>query len=97
VVRRTPGVSEFNRSRSLRKIAPDRFLRSRRVFKNARWIDQLFPLHVLDHPERHEITPPQIAYFDKRPRPGELTSRPERASDCCRSWANSRLPAACQT
>jgi hypothetical protein len=45
-------IEEFNRSEKFRKIAVDRFLRSRRVFKSARWIDQIYLLHVLDHPER---------------------------------------------
>ena len=44
-------VREFNSSQPVRKLARDTFLRSRRVFKNAVWLDQIFLLHVLDHPE----------------------------------------------
>jgi hypothetical protein len=43
-------VNEFNSSHRMRKIEIDRFLRSRRIFKQARWIDQIYLLHVLDHP-----------------------------------------------
>jgi hypothetical protein len=40
----------------MRKLARDTFLRSRRVFKNAVWLDQIFLLHVLDHPEVQPAT-----------------------------------------
>lgn len=43
-------VDEFNHEHSMRKIDADRFLRWRRIFKHAAWIDQIFLLHVLDHP-----------------------------------------------
>jgi hypothetical protein len=43
-------VEEFNRAEPFRKIDSFRFLRSDRLFKNAKWIDQMFLLHVLDHP-----------------------------------------------
>jgi hypothetical protein len=43
-------MNEFNAAESWRKIEKDRFLRSRRVFKNARWLDQIHLFHVLDHP-----------------------------------------------
>lgn len=43
-------LNEFNTEHKLRKIEQDRFLRSRRLFKNARWIDQIFLLHLFDHP-----------------------------------------------
>jgi hypothetical protein len=49
-------VREFNNSQPMRKLARDTFLRSRRVFKNAIWLDQVFLLHVLDHPERQPET-----------------------------------------
>ncbi|MBB6252684.1 hypothetical protein [Nitrospirillum iridis] len=45
-------IAEFNKSRPLRKIAPMAFLRSKRLFKNAAWIDHIFALHVLDHEVR---------------------------------------------
>jgi hypothetical protein len=43
-------IREFNRCHELRKIEGYRFLRSRRIMKNARWIDQIFLLHLFDHP-----------------------------------------------
>ncbi|MFZ0887269.1 MAG: hypothetical protein WA005_02350 [Candidatus Binataceae bacterium] len=43
-------VSEFNALHPLRKIERHRFLRSRRLFKHARWLDHIYLLHVLDHP-----------------------------------------------
>ncbi len=45
-------ISEFNESMRLRKIAPFAFLRAQRIFKNARWIDMIYGLHVLDHERR---------------------------------------------
>jgi hypothetical protein len=36
----------------MRKLRHDPFLISRRVIKHARWLEQLFLPHVLDHPER---------------------------------------------
>ena len=43
-------VEEFNATHEYRKIDQHRFLRSQRIFKQARWIDQMFLLHVFDHP-----------------------------------------------
>jgi hypothetical protein len=43
-------VREFNHCHELRKVEAYRFLRSRRIMKNARWIDQIFLLHLFDHP-----------------------------------------------
>ena len=37
-------INEFNAEREMRKIEQYRFLRLRRIFKNARWIDQIFIL-----------------------------------------------------
>jgi hypothetical protein len=45
-------IAEFNEQRSLRKIQQDRFLATRRVLKNARWLQQIYVLHVLDHSHR---------------------------------------------
>jgi hypothetical protein len=45
-------IEEFNEAHEFRKIAPFTALRSKRLFKNARWIDQMFTAHVLDHPTR---------------------------------------------
>jgi hypothetical protein len=43
-------VNEFNAAQHSRKIEPDRFLRTRRIFKQASWLEQIYVLHVLDHP-----------------------------------------------
>ncbi len=45
-------VAEFNAENELRKIAPFPMLRSRRMFKNPRWIDQIYLVHAFDHPAR---------------------------------------------
>jgi hypothetical protein len=47
-------INEFNAEHQLRKIQQFRFLRSRRLLKNARWIDQIFILHLFDHPQVQE-------------------------------------------
>jgi hypothetical protein len=43
-------IDEFNKLDKWRKVEKDRFLKSRRIFKNALWLDQIYLLHVLDHP-----------------------------------------------
>lgn len=43
-------IAEFNQAQPRRKIGPYNKLRGSRVFKRAPWIDQVFLLHVLDHP-----------------------------------------------
>lgn len=48
-------ISEFNADQVRRKIAPDRFLPTRRIFKNPRWLHQMYVLHVLDHPWRSSV------------------------------------------
>lgn len=45
-------VLDFNEKHELRKIEQHAFLRGYRIFRNARWIDHMFTLHVLDHPAR---------------------------------------------
>ena len=45
-------VHEFNAANELRKIEHHTFLRGQRIFKNARWIDHMMMLHVLDAPMR---------------------------------------------
>lgn len=42
-------VNEFNAENHHRKIHPYTFLRSQRIFKQTRWIEQIFMLHTLDH------------------------------------------------
>jgi hypothetical protein len=61
-------INEFNAEHSMRKIHPYRFLRSRRIFKNARWIDQMFLLHLFDHPRLnlpHRQRRMQNVYLDE--------------------------------
>jgi hypothetical protein len=43
-------VRDFNDNQPRRKLARDGFIRSRRIFKNAIWLDQMFLLHMFDHP-----------------------------------------------
>ena len=45
-------VSEFNAAHPVRRIAPYTFLRGRRIFKNATWIDRMFAAHIHDHERR---------------------------------------------
>ncbi|TIN11635.1 hypothetical protein [Mesorhizobium sp.] len=45
-------VREFNEQNPMRKIEPYTGLRGRRIMKRARWIDQMYALHTLDHPLR---------------------------------------------
>jgi len=45
-------VEEFNAETAMRKIAPVPMVRSQRLFKNARYLDQMYQLHVFDHPLR---------------------------------------------
>lgn len=42
-------INEFNAEHEMRKIEQYRLLRLRRIFKNARWIDQIFILHLFNH------------------------------------------------
>ena len=48
-------IEEFNAEQTHRKIAPMNFLRPGRIFRNAKWIDHMFSLHVLDHPVRSTV------------------------------------------
>jgi hypothetical protein len=45
-------VNEFNTQSTLRKAAPLAMLRTRRLFKNALWIDQIYGVHIFDHAAR---------------------------------------------
>ena len=54
-------INEFNASNPVRKIAPYTNLRGSRIMKNASWLNQMFALHVLDHPKRSvENTKPAV-------------------------------------
>jgi hypothetical protein len=54
-------VLEFNDAHPLRKIEQHAFLRGYRLFRNARWIDHMFTLHVLDHASRATLVQPREA------------------------------------
>lgn len=59
-------IRDFNKRNQMRKIEQYRFLRSRRIMKNARWIDQIYLLHLFDHPwaqRRREVREMPNAYF----------------------------------
>lgn len=45
-------IETFNRLGDLRKIAPFTALTTKRILKSASWIEQMYALHVLDHPSR---------------------------------------------
>jgi hypothetical protein len=49
-------LQEFNDGHPKRKLARDTFLRARRIFKHAIWLDQIYLLHVLDHPRMQPQT-----------------------------------------
>jgi hypothetical protein len=52
-------VLEFNEAHDLRKMEQHAFLRSYRIFRNARWIDHMLTVHVLDHPSRSTLVQPR--------------------------------------
>lgn len=57
-------IDEFNSNHAQRKLEPWRFVRTFRIFKNARWLDQIYFLHVLDHPRRQPAAEPlDQSYF----------------------------------
>jgi len=62
-------VEEFNAAHLMRKIDRRRYLRGERIFKNAAWIDQIFVLHVLDHPMMQPVKSmrPAKVYSDAEP------------------------------
>ncbi|MHB8470191.1 MAG: hypothetical protein ACYDCH_10610, partial [Gaiellaceae bacterium] len=51
-------IDEFNAEHELRKLDVDRSLVHSRVFKHAEWLSHMFRLHVLDHPERTDVSRP---------------------------------------
>lgn len=48
-------IQDFNAENKMRKIDTYTFFRSKRIFKNAPWIDHMRVLHVLDHPLRQNL------------------------------------------
>ena len=49
-------IREFNEEHELRKLDWDWNLANTRVFKRAEWLTHMFKLHVLDHPERTDLS-----------------------------------------
>jgi hypothetical protein len=47
-------IEDFNAAHEMRKIDRPYYIRESRVYRNAHWLDQIFTLHVLDHPVRHD-------------------------------------------
>jgi hypothetical protein len=45
-------IDDFNNTNALRKLSLCNFLRESRLFKNAKWLGQMYTLHVLDHAAR---------------------------------------------
>jgi hypothetical protein len=45
-------AAEFNRDHPCRQLHPFTCLRDKRIFKNGMWHNQIYTLHVLDHPKR---------------------------------------------
>jgi hypothetical protein len=57
-------ISEFNTEEQFRKFDFNRNLVYLRVFKHAEWLIHMYKLHVLDHPERNDLSrPPEIVAF----------------------------------
>ena len=52
-------VAEFTRTHPLRHIEQHPFFETTRVFRRAKWIKQIYYLHVLDHPDRTVIRKPE--------------------------------------
>jgi hypothetical protein len=58
-------VEEFNASTALRRLEHHPFFTRRRIFTRAIWVQQVFLLHVLDHPTRSRpVTPAQQRIID---------------------------------
>lgn len=49
-------MRDFTASHPLRVIHPYTMLRPMRIFQRARWIDQMYACHILDHPRRQVDT-----------------------------------------
>lgn len=54
-------IREFNSEIETRKLEHSRFLRNKRMLKNAWWLEQIFFLHVFDHPVRNNGIRPEAA------------------------------------
>ena len=60
-------VNEFNKENQLRKIEYHKFLENGRIFRRATWIKQIYFLHVLDHPVRHDVKLSERKRYIKNP------------------------------
>jgi hypothetical protein len=49
-------IREFNERSEFRKIVRHDFLENQRLFRRAKWIRQIYYLHMMDHPSRFQIT-----------------------------------------
>ncbi len=45
-------IREFNNENGYRKLQHDSFMKYGRVYKDSDWLERVYRLHVLDHPER---------------------------------------------
>jgi hypothetical protein len=52
-------IREFNEEQELRKIDFDWNLQTTRIYKHNEWLNHMFKLQVLDHPERGDLSKPQ--------------------------------------
>jgi hypothetical protein len=52
-------INEFNRENPLRQIEYHPFFETTRIFRRARWLRQMYYLHVMDHPDRSGIRKPK--------------------------------------
>jgi hypothetical protein len=48
-------AAELNRDHPCRQLHPFTCLRDKRIFKNGLWHNQIYTLHVLDHPKRSGV------------------------------------------
>jgi hypothetical protein len=50
-------INDFNDAHEWRKIDRPYYIVNSRLYRNAHWLDQIYTLHVLDHPVRHDPPP----------------------------------------
>jgi hypothetical protein len=60
-------VAEFNDAMPLRRLERHEFLKNRRIFRRPAWIKQTMFLHVLDHPQRHDLASLPIKRYVENP------------------------------
>ena len=46
-------IKEFNNNQKMRILEQHTFLRKKRIFQRAKWIDHMYQLHILDHREKN--------------------------------------------